>query len=88
MSDIALEFRGAETGPDGSIINHLAIIWEPKMDARTQDWSCTVGAYSLIPHSEKIVGATAAQALKLAKLFVLDLLERHGVTIDAADREQ
>ena len=28
------------------------------------------------------------QALRLAKLFVMDLLERHGVTIDPADREQ
>lgn len=88
MSDIALEFRGFETGPDGSTINHLAIIWEPKMEHGTQDWSCTVGVYSLVPRAEKIIGETAAQALRLAKLFVLDLLDRHGVTIEAADREQ
>ncbi len=88
MSDIALEFRGAKIGPDGSTAHHLAIVWEPQKDARTQVWSCTVGCYSLVPEAEKIIGTTAAQALRLAKLFVLDLLERHGVTIEAADREQ
>ena len=88
MSDIALEFRGAKTAPDGSTINHLAIIWEPQKDAESQGWSCTVGVYSLVPQAEKIIGATAAQALRLAKLFALDLLDRHGVTIEAADREQ
>jgi hypothetical protein len=86
-SDIALEFRGSETSPDGSIVNHLAIIWEPKKETGTQDWSCTVGVYSLVPDAERIIGKTAAQALRLAKLFVMDLLERHGATIEAADRE-
>ena len=88
MSDIALEFRGAKTGPDGSVDNHLAIIWEPQEDTEAQGWCCTVGFYSLIPQAEKIWGDTAAQALRLAKLFVMDLMERHGVIIDAADREQ
>ena len=87
MSEIALEFRGAKTGSDGSTIPHLAIIWAPQKVAGTRGWSCTVGCYSLVPDAEKIIGETAAQALKLAKLFVLDLLERHGVTIEAADRE-
>lgn len=88
MSDIALEFRGAKIGPDGSAAYHLAIIWEPQKDDRNDGWSCTVGCYSLIPQAEKICGATAAQALRLAKMFVMDLLDRHGVTIDPADREQ
>ncbi len=88
MSDIALEFRGAKTAPDGSTINHLAIVWEPQKDPGSQGWSCTVGCYSLVPDAEKIIGATAAQALRLAKLFVMDLMDRHGVTIEAADREQ
>jgi hypothetical protein len=47
-----------------------------------------VGVYSLIPDAEKIIGATAAQVLRLAKLFVLDFMDNHGVTIEAADREQ
>ena len=88
MSDIAIEFRGAKIDPDGSTSNHLAIVSEPKKEAETQDWSCIVGVYSLIPNAEKIIGETAAQALRLAKLFVLDLLDRHGVTIEPADREQ
>ena len=88
MSDIALEFRGAETDPDGSTINHLAIVWEPQKEDETQGWSCIVGVYSLIRDAEKIIGATAAQALRLAKLFVLDLMGNHGVIIEAADREQ
>lgn len=88
MSDIALEFRGEKLGPDGSITNHLAIIWEPREDAETQNWSCTVGCYSLVPQAEKIIGATAAQALRLAKLFALDLMNQYGVIIEAADREQ
>jgi len=88
MSDIAFEFRGAETGPDGSTINHLAIVWEPQKEDGTQSWSCIVGVNSLIPDAEKIIGATAAQVLRLAKLFVLDLMDNHGVTIKAADREQ
>ena len=88
MSDIALEFRGAKIDTDGSTSNHLAIVWEPKREVGTQDWSCIVGVYSLVPDAEKIIGETAAQALRLAKLFVMDLLERHGVTIDPADREQ
>ena len=88
MSDIALEFRGAKIDPDGSTTNHLAIVWEPKRDFQTQDWFCTVGVYSLIPEAEKIFGESAAQALRLAKLFVLDLLDQHGVIIDAEDREQ
>ena len=88
MSDIALEFRGAKVAPDGTTAHHLAIIWEPQKDDRTRNWSCIVGCYSLVPQAEKITGATAAQALRLAKMFVLDLLEQHGVIIDAADREQ
>ena len=88
MSDIALEFRGAKIDLDGSTTNHLAIVWEPKREGGTEGWSCTVGVYSLVPEAEKIIGETAAQALTLAKLFVLDLLNQHGVTIEPADREQ
>jgi len=88
MSDIALEFRGEKTDPDGSTTNHLAIVWGPRKEQGTQGWSCTVGVYSLVPKAEKIIGETAAQALRLAKLFVLDLLARHGVIIEPTDREQ
>ena len=87
-SDIALEFRGAEIDPDGSTINHLVIVWKPQKEDGTQSWSCIVGVYSLIPDAEKIIGLTAAQALRLAKLFVLNFMDNHGVTIEAADREQ
>jgi hypothetical protein len=45
MSDITLEFRGAKTGPDGSTINHLAIVWEPHKEDGPQGWSCIVGVY-------------------------------------------
>ena len=85
MSDIALEFCGAETGPDGSTINHLAIVWKPQKENGMQSWSCIMGVYSLIRDAENIFSATAAQA---GKLFVLDLMDNHGVTIEAADREQ
>ncbi len=88
MSDIALEFRGEKIDPDGSTAHHLAIVWSPRKEEGAQGWSCTVGVYSLIPQAEKIIGETAAQALRLAKLFVFDLLNRHGVTIEPADREQ
>jgi len=50
-----------------------------------QSWSCIMGVYSLIRDAENIFSATAAQA---GKLFVLDLMDNHGVTIEAADREQ
>ena len=88
MSDIALEFRGAKFHPDGSTAHHLAIIWEPEMDMATRNWCCTVGCYSLVPDAEKIIGTSAGQALRLARLFALDLMERHGVVIYPADREQ
>lgn len=88
MSDIALEFRGAKTDPDGSTTHHLAVVWEPQEDVLTQTWSCIVGCYSLVAEAERITGANAAQALRLAKLFVMDLLEDHGVVIEALDREQ
>ena len=88
MSDIALEFRGEKIAVDGSVTNHLAVIWEPRKEADEHCWSCVVGCYSLVPEAEMIIGETAAQALRLAKMFVLDLLDHHGVVIEAADREQ
>ena len=87
MSNMNLKFRGAITGPDGSTTNHVATVREPRESPGTQEWFCTVSCPSLMPQDEKIAGASAAQALRLAKLFVLDLLDRHGVMIEAANRE-
>lgn len=87
MSNMNLEFRGAITGPDGSTTDHVATVQEPRESPGTQEWFCTVCCPSLMPQDEKISGATAAQALRLARLFVLDLLDRHSVKIAATDRE-
>lgn len=88
MSEPALEFRGTSPGPDGAALDHLARVEEPLETAGRPGWACTVRCATLLPRDESISGATAAQALRLAKLFVLDLLDRHNVTIAAADREQ
>lgn len=88
MSDTAFEFRGATPGPDGATIDHLAIVREPRQETgAAARWFCTVECSTLMARPENIGGATAAQALRLAKLFVLDLLDQHHVTIEALDRE-
>ena len=88
MSDIALEFIGSKTEPDGQTADHVATVHEPRQNTRGKGWLCLVCCPSLFTDDEEIAGATAAQALRLARLFVLDALERHGVTVRASDREQ
>ena len=88
MPPIALEFHGSRTGPDGCATDHLATVLEPEENCEKRSWFCRICCPTLFQNDEIIIGATAAQALHLAKLFVLDALDRHGVTVKAEDREQ
>ena len=84
---VALNISGAKIDPDGTPRNHLATIHQPMECTATHGWICNVVCLSLFPEQKSIAGANAAQALRLARLFVFDLMDRQGVTIDPADRD-
>lgn len=85
MSNMAVTIRGARTDEDGATADIEATVSEPEQLGENAGWSCTVRCPGLFP-DEMIRGASAAQALHLARLFLLDALEHNGVRVDESDK--
>ncbi len=80
MSNAALTISGTCVEEDGAISNVTGAVSEPEAIDGSGDWVCTVSCPGLFP-DEIIKGASAAQALHLSRLFLLDALETNNVTI-------
>ena len=83
MNKAALTIAGSRMGEDGATAHITGMVSEPEPVGGSSDWVCTVSCADLFP-DEIIKGASAAQALHLARLFLLDALETNGVTVENA----
>lgn len=85
MTDIAFTIRGTRSHEDGSTTDIDGTVSEPKQIGEASDWLCTVRCAGLFP-DEPIKGASAAQALHLSRLFLLDALDSNGIVVAEADK--
>ena len=84
MTGIALTIHGNRPDEDGSVSDVTGTVSEPAQAGDNADWECVVRCAGLFP-DETIKGASAAQALHLSRLFLLDALETNRVRLQDGD---
>lgn len=80
MNKAAFTINGSRVDEEGANCDATGTVSEPEPVDGSHDWVCTVSCPGVFP-DEVIKGASAAQALHLSRLFLLDALETNGVTV-------
>ena len=83
-----LNYRGTRSGADSEMADVVDSVLAPGMDNQGQGWIYRVMCPALFGQKQRIFGANPVQALRLARPFVLDLLDRHGITLATGGRGQ
>lgn len=81
MTVAALELHGIKNEPNGSTSVVLATVFAAERDRGRSVWSCTVRCPAFFDSDKKIAGVDREQALQLAKLFLSEMFEHHGVRL-------
>ncbi len=81
MTIAALELHGIKKEPNGSGLVILATVFAAEREVGRSVWSCAVRCPAFFDSDKKIAGVDREQALQLAKMFLLEMFEHHGVRI-------